>query len=176
MHSAHQATFDQLAEIPYKVDYLRRIYSAMHRGITAHAVDIDADNVGVLTSMSFVFACIDGGRRKGVIVQALEDARIPFIDTGIGVELVEEKLLGMARVTTSTPEKRDHVRDRVFFADAPVDAAYRSNIQIAELNALNAALAVIKGKKLREFYLDLDREHHANYVISGNTMINDEKS
>lgn len=169
------ATFDQLAAIPYKVDYLNRIYSAMHRGITAHAVDIDADNIGALASMSFVFVCVDGGGRKGVIVRALEDAGIPFVDTGIGVELVDDQLLGMVRVTTSTPEKRDHLRDRVSFADLAADAAYRSNIQIADLNALNAALAVIKWKKLRGFYIDLDREHHANYVISGNTMINDEK-
>jgi acyl-CoA hydrolase len=154
---------------------LNSIYSAMHRGITAHAVDIDADNVGALTSMSFVFVCVDGGGRKGVIVRALEDAGVPFVDTGIGVELVDEQLLGMVRVTTSTPEKRDHLRDRVSFVDPAADAAYRSNIQIADLNALNAALAVIKWKKLRGLYVDLDREHHANYVISGNTMINDHK-
>ena len=34
------------------------------------------------------------------------------------------------------------------------DDAYSSNIQIAELNALNAALAVIKWKKHLGFYLD----------------------
>lgn len=169
------ASFDQLSAIPYKVDYLRGIYAAMHRGITAHAVNIDADNVDLLRSMSFVFVCIDGGAGKGVIVRALEDARIPFIDTGIGVELVEQQLLGMVRVTTSTPEKRNHLRDRVSFSDLAGDAAYRSNIQIADLNALNAALAVIKWKKLRGLYVDLDREHHTSYVISGNTMINDEK-
>jgi hypothetical protein len=169
------ASFDQLSAVPYKVDYWRGIYSAMHRGITAHTVDIDADNVGLLKSMSFVFICIDGGEGKGVIVPALEDAGISFIDTGIGVELVEQQLLGMVRVTTSTPQKRDHLRGRVSFSDPAGDAAYRSNIQIADLNALNAALAVIKWKKLRGLYIDLDREHHANYIISGNTMINNEK-
>jgi len=170
------ASFDQLSAIPYKVNYLRDIYAAMHREITAHAVNIDDENVGLLKSMSFVFICVDGGAGKGVIVRALEDADISFIDTGIGVELVEQQLLGMVRVTTSTPQKRDHLRDRVSFSDPTGDAAYRSNIQIADLNALNASLAVIRWKKLRGLYIDLDREHHTSYVISGNTMINDEKT
>jgi hypothetical protein len=37
--------------------------------------------------------------------------------------------------------------------DAP-DDVYRTNIQIAELNALNAAIAVIRFKQLRGFYVD----------------------
>jgi len=78
-----------------------------------------------LKSMSFVFICIDGGAGKGVIVPALEDAGIPFIDTGIGVELIEQQMLGMVRITTSTLEKRDHLRDRVSFSDPAGDAAYR---------------------------------------------------
>lgn len=34
------------------------------------------------------------------------------------------------------------------------DGLYRTNIQIAELNALNACLAVVKFKQLRGFYLE----------------------
>lgn len=43
-------------------------------------------------------------------------------------------------------------------ADARVNDDYDYNIQIADLNALNAALTVIKWKKLWGFYLDLDRK------------------
>nr|WP_322750796.1 MULTISPECIES: hypothetical protein [unclassified Frankia] len=39
---------------------------------------------------------------------------------------------------------------------------------------LNAALAVIKWKKLAGFYLDLEREHHSLYAINGNTVINED--
>jgi hypothetical protein len=38
-------------------------------------------------------------------------------------------------------------------ADRP-DDIYRANIQIAELNALNACLAVVRFKQLRGFYLE----------------------
>ncbi len=34
------------------------------------------------------------------------------------------------------------------------DALYRTNVQISELNALNACLAVIRFKQLRGFYLE----------------------
>ena len=41
-----------------------------------------------------------------------------------------------------------------------------------ELNALNAALAVIRWKKHREFYLDLGHEARSSYTIDGNHMSN----
>jgi len=51
---------------------------------------------------------------------------------------------------------------------------HSSNIQIADLNALNAALAVIKWKKLMGFYQDLDFEHHCTYTIGGNMLRNED--
>jgi hypothetical protein len=41
----------------------------------------------------------------------------------------------------------------------------------ADLNALNAALAVIKWKKLACFYQGLDHEHHSTYTIGGNMLL-----
>jgi hypothetical protein len=167
------ATLDQLRAAPYKVDYLKGIYSAMHKGIAAHSYDILADNASELTGMNFAFICIDGGMRKKAIVEKLEQAGISFIDTGLGVELGADGLLGMVRLTTSTREQRDHFRSKVSLVDGNGENLYRHNIQIADLNALNAALAVIKWKKLMNFYQDIDREHDATYVISGNRLLND---
>ena len=42
------------------------------------------------------------------------------------------------------------------------------------LNALNAALAVVRWKRLRGVYADLEREHHAIYEVDGNTLLNEE--
>jgi len=39
---------------------------------------------------------------------------------------------------------------------------------------LNAALAVIKWKKLCAFYVDLDGEHHGVYEIDGNFIHNED--
>lgn len=49
---------------------------------------------------------------------------------------------------------------------------YSSNIQVADLNALNATLATIKWKKIRGFYRDLEREHHSTYTTDGNMLLN----
>jgi hypothetical protein len=62
---------------------------------------------------------------------------------------------GILRVTTSTAQNRETARKRIAFSNDD-DNEYARNIQIAELNALNAALAVIKWKKLCGFYHDFD--------------------
>ena len=51
---------------------------------------------------------------------------------------------------------------------------YDRNIQVAELNALNAVMAIIKWKKLWGFYVDLEREHHSTYTIDGNEFTNED--
>ena len=54
------------------------------------------------------------------------------------------------------------------------DDAYSNNIQIADMNALNATLAVIKWKKMCGFYADHNHEHNTVYGIGTNIMTSDE--
>jgi hypothetical protein len=178
-HNAFRApgapTLDVLEEAPPKVEYFRRIYSAMHRNITAHACHITSATAQELEGVTFAFVCIDGGEGKAGVIQALEDRNIPFVDVGIGVHLVEDRLVGVVRTTTSTPGARGHLRTRVSLGEAAIVNEYDTNIQIAELNALNATFAVIKWKKLRGIYLDLEGEHHSTFTIDGNLVINDDQ-
>jgi hypothetical protein len=46
----------------------------------------------------------------------------------------------------------------------------------ADLNALNAAMAVIRWKKLCGFYADLRHEHFSAYTIEGNALISEERT
>src|SRR5258706_10318419 len=104
-----------------------------------------------------------------------EAAGVPFVDTGMGVELGENgSLRGLLRVTTSSSARYEHVPRRIPLADVS-GGDYNHNIQIADLNAFNASLAVIKWKKMLGFYADLESEHHTTYTIDGNTLTNDEK-
>jgi len=169
-------TLDELRAKPKKVDYLAAIYSKMHRHVIPHAVHIDASNVDELITTDFVFLACDGGDHKKLIVRRLEEANIPFVDVGMGVTLVDDSLGGIIQLTTSTPAKRDHVweKSRIPFADGgPND--YDQNIQIADLNALNAALAVIKYKKYFGFYRDFGQEHYTAYAIDGNKLFNEDQ-
>ena len=52
---------------------------------------------------------------------------------------------------------------------------YNTNIQIADLNALNATLAVIKWKKLFGFYQDFEQEHHSTYSINVNMLLSEDR-
>ena len=96
----------------------------------------------------------------------------------MGVNLVDDALLGVLRVTTSNLGKREHVgaRSRIPFSDGDGNNDYSRNIQIADLNALNAALAVVKWKKLYGFYLDLEKEHHSTYTVDGNVLTNEDRA
>jgi tRNA A37 threonylcarbamoyladenosine dehydratase len=168
----------ELKAMPFKVDHFASIYSRMRRRISPHPTYILASNLSLLEGMAFVFICMDAGDSKKAVVTKLEELSIPFIDVGMGVELSEGyNLRGIVRVTTSTNEMRDHVRQnqRISFRGDGNDV-YARNIQIADLNALNAALAVIKWKKLCGFYADLDKEHFCAYTIDGNAVLNEDKS
>ena len=158
-----------------KATYFKNLYSKMHRGIIDHPAYVDASNVEELRGMDFVFVCLDKGGPKKLIAEKLEEFNIPFTDVGMGIELTENALGGIVRVTTSTAQERDHFRSRVSFEDTSGDADYNRNIQIADLNALNAALAVIKWKKLFGFYRDLRSEHHSQFSIDTNLVINEDR-
>ncbi len=166
-------SIEELREVPKKANYLKSIYSRMHRGIVAHAVALDASNLQLLDGVTFAFLSMDAGEEKRLVVEKLEVMRASFVDVGMGLELDEGSLGGILRVTTSTPEKRDHVHEgRISFVGGREKDLYSSNIQVADLNAFNAALAVIKWKKLRGFYRDLEGEHHCTYTTDGNMLLN----
>jgi hypothetical protein len=165
------ASIDELRDAPKKVDYLKGIYSKMHRGITAHPA-VDAGNVGLLDGITFAFVCIDAGEAKRAVVEKLEALGVSFIDVGMGLELVDGSLGGILRVTVSTPANRAHARKRISFAGGGDKDVYSSNIQVADLNAFNAVMAVVKWKKLIGFYRDLEEELHCTYTTDGNMLLN----
>jgi len=166
-------SLDDLRLRPKKVHYFAALYSRMHRHIVPHDCYVDGSNLDQLLGLQFAFICMDRGAAKRAIIAALEAGRIPFIDVGMGVEIVEGALLGVLRITTSTLSNRKHVPERISFSDGDDNDEYSQNIQIADLNALNAALAVMKWKKLCGFYQDLEREHHSTYSINVNMLTSD---
>lgn len=100
---------------------------------------------------------------------------MPFIDVGMGVQLVEGSLRGTLAVVTSRAENRAAARSRMSFDDSAIENEYDRNIQIAELNGMNAALAVIKWKKFCGFYHDFQREHFSTYTIDGDVLLNEDQ-
>src|SRR5205823_13915540 len=83
-HNAFRApgapSLDELREAPKKVDYLKRIYSRMHKGIVAHTVALGSGNLHLLDGITFAFICMDAGEVKKLVVQKLELPGVSFVD------------------------------------------------------------------------------------------------
>jgi tRNA A37 threonylcarbamoyladenosine dehydratase len=169
-------SIEELCNKPQKVKYLKELYSKMHRGIVSHDYFISQSTVDELNAFDFTFLCLDAGEIKKLIVDKYLEWGKPFIDVGMGIQLQDESLLGILRITTSTNLKREHVKgkNRITFSES-TDNEYSKNIQVADLNALNAALAVVKWKKLYGFYLDLEKEYYSTYTIDGNMLTNEDR-
>jgi hypothetical protein len=172
-HNAFRApgapTNEQLAERPTKVRRFGQLYSAMRQAIVEHDYYVGEATVDELREMAFVFVAIDNGEARKLITEKLEEFGVGFIDVGLGVKERNEALTGLVRTTTSTAEHRS--RGKLPFAGGG-DDDYRRNIQIGDLNALNAILAVIRWKKLVGFYADIEGEHQSLYAINSNYLIN----
>lgn len=161
-----------------KVEYFRRIYSRLRRNVIPHAVYVTDQNVHELTGFDFVFVCVDKGAARRVILGALQTSNVAFIDVGMDVQITDQPpaLWGTCRVTTSTPEKRAHVASRVSMSDRDADDLYAANIQVAELNALNAVLAVLRWKRLFGYYFDDSGDYDCTFTTSLNKLVNSEIS
>ncbi len=167
-------SIEDLRENMKKVDFYAKTYSKMRRGVVAHAMFLDGSNISNLEDMNFVFLSLTDGKTKRIICDFLLEHKVPFIDVGMGLDRTIDTIDGLLRITTITPEFYTHLITRVPFSDGEKDY-YSSNIQTADTNALNAALAVIKWKKLLGFYMDTEKEHNSVYGISSNLLSNDER-
>src|SRR5450432_735492 len=116
-----------------KVDYYTEIYSHMHNNIKKHPEYITEENISRLTELDFVFICVDVNRVRHFLTNGLLKSGTPFIDVGLGVESVDDRLIGSVRVTTGTGIKNDHLKDRIGQDEQGINE-YAQNIQIADLN------------------------------------------
>ena len=162
---------ETLRESPQKSEHFQSIYRQMRRGITAHG-HIDEETVDVLGEMDFVFIAIDQGHSRKLLVEKLEASGVPFVDVGMGVLENNGLLFGQIRTTLSAEGSREEARSRLPLLDNAAVNEYGRNIQIVELNALNAALAVIQWKQYLGYYVDLEREHTSLYQLDGNHIVN----
>jgi hypothetical protein len=169
------ASWAELSSTPFKVDYLAARYEPMRRGIVRHPSAVTTSTLQELDGMNFVFLAVDDGPAKRVIVTYLEDRGIDFIDVGMGLYAADERLGGIVRTTLSrdTPASRTTAREQISFAD-DTGNEYVTNIQIADLNALNAAAAVIAFKKRIGFYLDLEPADTSIFTIDTGRLDRDD--
>jgi hypothetical protein len=157
----------------YKVDYYHEIYSEMHNGIFPHREYITPENMSLLANYDFVFISVDKNPVRYFITNHLFSISVPFIDVGLGVNAVEGALLGSIRVTIGTDKMHSHLKERIGEDETDVNE-YASNIQIADLNCMNATMAVIAWKRFVGFYQDLKKAHNSLYFINTGKLLNED--
>lgn len=139
-----------------KAEVYAERYDNFRHGLSIQPKMLDSTSVSALEGVTFAFVCVDKGSARGEIFKLLIETGVPFIDVGMGPSLSKDgSIKGMLRTTYYPLESAASVvaSGHAETQDAPEDI-YRTNIQIAELNALNAAIAVIRFKQLRGFYAD----------------------
>ena len=151
----------------FKAEIYQARYDSFRHRLSVTPKYIDASCSGDLDGVTFAFVCVDKGSSRAGIFDLLISKGIPFIDVGMGLDRKRGSIDGMLRVNYYPPERAAELRDRRLapLFDDPNDI-YRNNIQIGELNALNACLAVIRFKQLRGFYFDEEQFYHLLFELN----------
>jgi len=138
-----------------KAEIYHARYDNFRTGLNLKQKFVDDACAEDFKGVTFAFVCVDKGSSRSGIFDLLTRLRIPFIDVGMGLKRKDGPLDGMLRVTNYSVERVRELREKGYapLTDDP-DDLYRTNIQIGELNALNACLAVVRFKQLRGFYYD----------------------
>jgi hypothetical protein len=155
-----------------KAEVYRGRYDGFRHGLKIERRFIDSSCGADLDGVTFAFVCVDKGSARSGIFDVLISKRIPFIDVGIGLDRKSGSINGMIRATYYSPEAAQQVRDKQLaeMSDS-ADDIYRTNIQISEINALNACLAVIRFKQLRGFYFEEIAYYHLLLEIGDLTIV-----
>jgi hypothetical protein len=153
-----------------KAEYFAEEYSRMHSGIKAHPEHLSMDNIHLLADATFVFLAAADAHERPMIMAWLRDHDIPFIDVGMGLRHVDGGLTGLLKSTTYLPGSSISLPTKP--AMAPGEDDYSTNIQVADLNALNALLAVIGWKRYLGFYATYTPANETVYKIFLNELRN----
>jgi len=155
-----------------KAEYFAEEYSRMHMGITAHPAALTTDNLHLLEGATFVFLAAADAEARPEIMQWLKSREIPFIDVGMSFREVEGGLTGLAKVVAYLPGNETILPTMP--SSGPVEDDYSSNVQVADLNALNAILAVIRWKRHLGFYATHEATNMTVFKLYLNELRNGE--
>jgi len=154
-----------------KVEVLAEAYGHFHFGIYPHIQRVDQGNISSLSGFDFVFICVDDGPSRQTIAQGCHSASVPFVDVGMGLNKGVNGLYGFVRVAGGERGDFEKLNGSQYLpAQNAHDQEYRNQPQIAELNALNAAMAVIRFKQHMGFFDRLTDSPAAVFDVAGMAM------
>lgn len=156
-----------------KADVYQARYEPFRHGLRLKPAYITNESAEEFNGVTFAFVCVDKGSSRSEIFDLLIKLGIPFIDVGMGLKRKDGAINGMMRVTHFPPETACELigKGLTEMADS-AENLYRDNIQIGELNALNACLAMVRYKQLRNFYRSDEPIVHDLFEIADMSIVN----
>lgn len=136
-----------------KVDVLEIRYRGFHKGLEIIEAFLDEESEDLMQGVTFAFVAVDKVASRRAIAKLLRKLDIPFVNVGMGLKHGNPGLIGAVETSLvdelSAPTIFDEIAgDRL----NEVADDYDDNIQTVELNALNAAYAVLMYKRYRGYY------------------------
>ncbi|MDE2937707.1 MAG: ThiF family adenylyltransferase [Chloroflexota bacterium] len=138
-----------------KVEYYHGKYDPLRRGVIPHATRIDGpESLDVLLEghhIDFAFVSIDQQThgnlaRQDAVYRTLSEAEIPFVDSGVSITLQDDMVVGA--VSTSFYEPGSTLWENTI-PNARIVGGQPGyhNVQLPEVNALAASLAVMEWRR-----------------------------
>lgn len=146
---------------PRKIDYYHSKYASLREGIYAHAVRVDNSTMFAeflsAHPVDHAFVCIDQQKdcdspRQDAVYSALTEAEVPFIDSGVSITL-ENDAIGGAVTTGAYAAGSLKWKEGIPNARVDGDVSGYRNVQLPEVNALAASLAVMEWRRQTEQYV-----------------------
>lgn len=171
-HNAYRAPgaadIEDLNQRPNKAEHFATQFSHMHTGITPHPHHVTAANLDVLAGCTFVFLAAGEAEDKEAILTWLRDRHIPAIEVGMGIRDEGGHLSGLLAVVNHFPDNHGPT-STVTMGGAN---EYDRNIQVSDLNCLNAVLAVGNWKKYLGYYASAKLVDETIYKVFTGTIRN----
>ena len=158
-----------------KAEVYQRRYGPFRHGLSLKKTYITCDSAEEFEGVTFAFVCVDKGSARDEIFDLLIALKIQFIDVGMGLKRKDGPVNGMMRTTYYETGQAAALKTKGLAETSDAaDNLYRDNIQIAELNALNASIAMIRYKQLRLFYRSDSQPIHILFEIADTSIVSED--
>ena len=156
-----------------KVDYYHSKYAAFRDGIHPHPVRVDSSSMFAefLSDhpIDYAFVCIDqltdgDSARQDVVYQAVTEAVVPFIDSGVSITLEDCAVRGA--VTTSAYDAGSEAwKGAIPNARLEGGAPGYRNVQLPEVNAAAATFAVMEWRRRTGQYASESPSFYQKFLL-----------
>lgn len=153
-----------------KAEYFGGLYQGVRTGISIAAEYWNPDGpADAFQGLSFVFVAVDKVNIRTALCEHLEQVGVPFIDVGMGLQRREGRVRGSCQVFFSGKDpSRWHAG--IPTAEGAGHQDYYQ-LQLADLGALNAALAVGRWRRHIAQYAEKEEEWLIRYTIDNNDLL-----